>query len=44
MPINVKDHDIETDRSVQFKKVMAIGKKDYLVEISKTQKKYYIIV
>lgn len=44
-PINLtkRDPGVDEDRRVTYKSIHQYGKKQYLIEISKTKKKYYII-
>lgn len=44
-PINLAAVDLggEDARKIKYKKVHAYGKKEYLIEISKTKNKYFII-
>jgi hypothetical protein len=38
-----RDNKVEEDRKVLYKKIHQYGKAEYLIEISKSKKKYYII-
>ena len=45
IPINVGSTDVHVDpeRKVIYRKIHKYGKKEYLIEISKTKVKYYIV-
>lgn len=44
-PLSVTNTEsaVEAKRRVLYRKIMKINAKDYLVEVSKTKKKYYVI-
>ena len=42
-PLVIKDHDVDPMREVLFKKVIGIGRKEYLIEISKNHIKQFIV-
>ncbi len=44
-PINLtwRDHEVDPERKVVYKKIHQYGKQDYLIEISKNSKRMFIV-